>query len=121
VGLKLIREYTHSMNLLERTCEPCQGGAPPLTREEFAPMLSEINSAWEVIDNKKLHRVFEFPAFMDSIAFINKVAEIAEREGHHPDIQIHYKQVIIELWTFKINGLFDNDFILAAKIDELTQ
>ncbi|MDA1168724.1 MAG: 4a-hydroxytetrahydrobiopterin dehydratase [bacterium] len=108
------------MNLQDKSCVPCKGGIPPLTRKEFGPMLSEVNSAWEVIDNKKLRRTFEFPAFMDAIAFVNKIADIAEREGHHPDIQIHYKQVIIELWTFKIDGLFDNDFILATKIDELT-
>jgi 4a-hydroxytetrahydrobiopterin dehydratase len=105
--------------LAQKSCVPCKGGIPPLTREEFTPMLKQINAAWEVIDDKKLKRVYEFPAFMDSIAFVNKVADISEREGHHPDIQIHYKQVIIELWTFKIDGLFDNDFILAAKIDEL--
>ena len=107
------------MELSQRTCEPCQGGIPPLTREQFELMLAQINSAWEVIDDKKLRRTYEFHTFMDSIGFVNKVAATAEAEGHHPDIQIHYKQVIIELWTFKIDGLFDNDFILAAKIDEL--
>lgn len=109
------------MNLANRTCEPCQGGIPPLTREEFEPMLKEIDSTWEVIDDKKLRRTYDFPTFMDSISFVNKVAAVAEEEGHHPDIQIHYKQVIIELWTFKINGLFDNDFILAAKIDQVAK
>ena len=108
-------------SLAKKSCVPCKGGIPPLTREEFAPMLKQIDPAWEVIDNKKLRRTFEWTSFMDSIAFINKVADIAEREGHHPDIQIHYKQVIIELWTFKIDGLFDNDFILAAKIDQVTR
>ncbi len=107
--------------LLNKKCKPCQGGIPPLTREEFAPMLKEIHSSWEVIDNKKLRRTFDFPTFMGSIGFVNKVAAIAEEEGHHPDIQIHYKQVVIELWTFKIDGLFDNDFILAAKIDQLVK
>ena len=106
-------------NLTEKHCVPCEGGIPPLTREEFAPFLSQIDPAWEVIDDKKLRREFEFPTFMDAIGFIHKVADISEAEGHHPDIQIHYKKVIIELWTFKINGLFDNDFILAAKIDQI--
>ena len=106
-------------NLSSKSCVPCKGGFPPLTREEFTPMLSEINSTWQVIDDKKLHREFEFSSFMDAIAFVNKVAEVAEAEGHHPDIQIHYTKVILELWTFKINGLFDNDFILAAKIDQI--
>ncbi len=106
-------------SLAQKSCVPCQGGIPPLTRDEFTPMLSEINPAWQVIDDKKLRREFEFPSFVDSIAFINKVAEVAETEGHHPDIQIHYKKVILELWTFTIRGLFDNDFILAAKIDQL--
>ncbi len=108
-------------SLAQKSCVPCEGGIPPLTRQEFAPMLSEINSAWQVIDDKKLQREFDFRTFMDAIAFTNKVAEIAEAEGHHPDIQIHYNKVILELWTFKIDGLFDNDFILAAKIDQLAQ
>jgi 4a-hydroxytetrahydrobiopterin dehydratase len=82
-------------------------------------MLSELNPAWQVIEDKKLRREFEFPEFIDAMAFVDKVAEIAEKAGHHPDIQIHYTKVILELWTFKIKGLFDNDFILAAKIDRL--
>ncbi len=106
-------------DLTKKHCVPCEGGIPPLTREEFAPMLAQIDSAWEVIDHKKLHREFEFSTFMDAIGFVDRVAEIAETEGHHPDIQIHYKKVVIELWTFKIDGLFDNDFILAAKIDQI--
>lgn len=105
--------------LASKTCVACQGGIPPLTPEQFAPMLAQITSEWKVLDDKKLHREFTFPTFMDAIGFVNKVATIAEHEGHHPDIQIHYKKVIIELWTFEIDGLFDNDFILAAKIDEL--
>src|SRR4029078_7953796 len=108
-------------NLSQKHCEPCQGGIPPLAREEFTPLLSEIGSEWQVIDNKKLRRGIEFPSFMDAISFVTTVADLAEAEGHHPDIQIHYNKVILELWTFKINGLFDNDFILAAKIDELVR
>ena|SRR3989338_3673970 len=105
--------------LINRSCIPCNGGIPPLTKKEFAPMLSEINSAWQVVDDKKLQREFEFLTFMDAIVFVNKVAKAAESEEHHPDIQIHYKKVVLELWTFAIGGLFDNDFILAAKIDQI--
>lgn len=107
------------MNLAQKSCVPCEGGIPPLTRKEFEPMLSEINPSWQVIEDKKLRREFEFSSFMEAISFVNTVASLAEAEGHHPDIQIHYKKVIVELWTFTIHGLFDNDFIVAAKIDAL--
>ena len=105
------------MKLMEQKCEPCRGGTPPLSRQEAQVMLSEIPN-WTLKDNS-IERLFAFRDFKESISFVNKVAEIANEQGHHPDIHIYYNKVRIELSTHKINGLSKNDFILAAKIDGL--
>lgn len=107
-------------DLTKKKCEPCQGGVPPLTGDELQPWMDQVDASWKLIeDDKKISRNFEFKTFMDAIAFINNVADLAESEGHHPDIHLYYNKLTIDLWTHKINGLFDNDFILAAKIDEI--
>jgi 4a-hydroxytetrahydrobiopterin dehydratase len=105
------------MKLLEQKCEPCRGGMPPLSRQQAQVMLSEIPD-WTLNDNS-IEKTFQFRDFKEAIDFVNKVAESAEREGHHPDIHIYYSKVRIELSTHKIKGLSKNDFILAAKIDAL--
>jgi 4a-hydroxytetrahydrobiopterin dehydratase len=105
--------------LAQKKCRPCEGGVPPLKGDQLQPFLDQIDDAWEVADEKKIRRQFSFATFPETIKFVNKVAELAEQEGHHPDLHIHYTKLTIELWTHKIDGLFDNDFILAAKIDEL--
>lgn len=106
--------------LSANTCEPCQGGIPPLTREQFQEHLNEIDN-WDVIDgDTKIQKEFVFEDFVEALSFANDVGEIAEEEGHHPNILLHdYKKVTITLYTHKINGLHINDFIVAAKIDEL--
>lgn len=107
------------MNLLNKKCVPCEGGVPPLTREESEKFLIET-PGWEIVENgKKIKREFKFKDFKEAIAFVNKVAQLAEDEGHHPDSHIYYSRVILELWTHAIGGLSENDFILAAKINEL--
>ena len=105
------------MPLLEKKCIPCEGGTSPLKEDEIKTFLKEI-PLWE-IKNGHVFRQFKFKNFKESIAFVNKVAEIAENEGHHPDITINYNKVSIEIWTHAINGLSENDFILAAKIDKI--
>lgn len=109
-----------SCNLSDKTCIPCQGGIPPLTRSEFQQYLDEIEG-WDVIDeDTKLQKTFTFKNFQEALDFVNHVGTLAEEQGHHPDIYLHdYKEVTITLFTHKINGLHENDFILAAKIDEL--
>lgn len=88
----------------------------PLTAEEIEKYLPEV-PGWEVLENKKIRREFKFKDFKDAMAFVNKVADLAEREGHHPDIFIHgWNKVRIDLATHAIGGLSENDFILAAKI-----
>ena len=108
------------MQLKAKTCVACRVGEPTLKKAEIGKFLEEVD-AWELGSNPdKIVREFEFGDFKGAILFVNKVADLAESEGHHPNIYIHsYKNVKIELWTHKIGGLHENDFILAAKIDEL--
>ncbi len=107
------------MDLTKIKCVPCEGGMPPMKEPEIKEYLKQVEPDWKVIDNKKLQREFHFKDFKQSMEFVNKVADIANEEGHHPDIYIFYSVVKIELWTHAISGLFKNDFILAAKIEKL--
>lgn len=105
--------------LREKHCVPCRGGVPPLTVEQAQGYLHQI-TGWELVEGKRIVKEFKFAKYLDGLAFAQKVAELAEREGHHPYIHIFYKRVRIEIWTHKIDGLTESDFILAAKIDDLS-
>ena len=105
------------MELTQKKCKPCEGGVPSLTETETNNLLKQIPS-WTIKDTH-VFKEFKFKDFKEAIVFVNKVADIAEQEGHHPDITINYNKISIELWTHAVNGLSENDFILAAKIDEL--
>lgn len=106
-------------NLTQKVCVACEGGVPPLQGQELQDYLEEVKD-WELVEGQKIKKKFEFKNFMEALAFVNKVGEIAEKEGHHPDIHlVSYKNVVIELWTHSIGGLSENDFIVAAKIDSL--
>ena len=107
------------MDLLKKKCVPCEVGTPPLTEKKIQQYLTELKTPWEVLENKKISRAFKFKNFKEAMVFINKVAELAESEGHHPDIHISWNRVMIELWTHAVNGLSENDFILASKVEEL--
>ncbi len=107
------------MKLSEKRCVPCEGGMPAFSKQKTAKYISKINKAWKVVGNKKLRREFKFLNFVETMGFVNEVALIAQAEAHHPDMQISYSNAVIELWTHAVGGLSDNDFILAAKIDEL--
>lgn len=108
------------MDLISRNCVPCKGSTPPLRSEKVKGLLREI-PGWNLSgDLKKISRDFKFKNFREAMAFVNKVAELAEAEGHHPDILIHgWNKVRLELWTHAIGGLSENDFILAAKINTI--
>ena len=90
-----------------------------LNREEIAEFKKLINKGWGIIDDKKLNRDFAFVSYKHTMDFVNKVADLAEAEGHHPVMHVNYGKVQIEIWTHAINGLSENDFILAAKIDKI--
>lgn len=107
-------------DLIQKKCVPCEGGVPTLTEEEINKYMAELKDGWEVLEGKKIYKIFKFKDFKETMVFVNKVADLAENENHHPDIAIHYNKVDIILWTHKIGGLSENDFILAAKIDNIT-
>lgn len=106
------------MDLLKKKCVPCEGGAPPLAAAAVAALLPNV-SGWENIENKKIKKEFKFADFKQAIAFVDRMAVLAESEGHHPDIEIYYNKLIVTLWTHAVGGLSENDFIMAAKIDAL--
>jgi 4a-hydroxytetrahydrobiopterin dehydratase len=106
------------MDLTKKKCLPCEGGTPPLSSEEIKKFIDSV-PRWTVLDGKKLKREFKFRNFKAAMDFVCQVAELAESEGHHPDIHIFYNLVRLELTTHAVGGLSENDFILAAKIDAL--
>lgn len=103
--------------LASKTCVPCEGGVPPLTSEEISLLLMQIDG-WTVLDGKKLTKTYTFPDFALALAFVNRAGAVAEAEGHHPDLCLTWGKVGVEVWTHAIGGLSENDFILAAKLNE---
>jgi 4a-hydroxytetrahydrobiopterin dehydratase len=104
--------------LTGRHCVACDKGTSPLTEDEASRYLSQVPE-WEIREGKSLRRRFRFKDFVAAVAFVNRVATVAEEEGHHPDIYISYNRVRIDLTTHAIGGLSENDFIMAAKIGAL--
>ena len=105
--------------LAEQDCIPCKGGIPPLKGQELAEVQRKLGNHWEVINGHHLEKDFTFKNFREALAFTNKVGELAEQQGHHPDIYLSWGRVKITLWTHKIDGLTESDFVMAAKIDRL--
>lgn len=106
--------------LSQKKCVPCRGGLPPLKGKELQAIYEQLANGWKIIDEHHLEKEFTFKNFREALAFTNKVGELAEQEGHHPDIYLAWGKVKITTWTHKIDGLTESDFILAAKIDKLT-
>jgi 4a-hydroxytetrahydrobiopterin dehydratase len=104
--------------LADKSCVPCRGGVPALKGEELRKLHNSIPE-WHVVDEHHLQREFRFPDFKQALDFVNRVGAIAEGEGHHPDILLGWGKVGITVWTHKVDGLTESDFILAAKIDRL--
>jgi 4a-hydroxytetrahydrobiopterin dehydratase len=105
--------------LADRDCIPCKGGVPPLKGEALADLEKRLGNGWEVINQHHLEKAFTFKNFREALAFTNRVGELAELQRHHPDIYLAWGRVQITVWTHKIDGLTESDFILAAKIDPL--
>jgi 4a-hydroxytetrahydrobiopterin dehydratase len=107
------------MSLTQKTCTPCQGGIPPLTLGEAEALLAQA-PAWQLLENgTRLERRFAFQTFAAALAFVNRVGDLAEVEGHHPDITFGWGYANVLFYTHKIGGLHENDFIMAAKVNEL--
>jgi len=104
--------------LAQKHCEPCSGDTPALTGNDLEPYLDELGDRWEVEDEHHLIGEFEFDDFMDALDFTNRIGRIAEEEGHHPEICLTWGRATVKIWTHAIDGLSENDFILAAKVDE---
>ena len=105
-------------DLASKSCVPCRGGVPPLKGEELLALQKQVDG-WQVVDEHHIVKAFKFPDFRKALEFVNRVGELAEQQGHHPDIYLAWGKVEISIWTHKINGLTESDFILAAKIDQL--
>lgn len=108
-------------DLLSKKCIPCSIGADPLNKEEREKLFKELKDGWTLVGDKQLEKTYKFKDFKEALDFTNLVGELAENEGHHPVIYLAWGRVGIKLWTNMIQGLHENDFILAAKIDELNK
>jgi 4a-hydroxytetrahydrobiopterin dehydratase len=103
--------------LASKTCVPCSGGVPPLQGEEITDLLASLGGGWSVLNERRLQKKYDFEDFARALEFTTEVGRIAEEEGHHPDIYLTWGMVNLSIWTHKIDGLTESDFILAAKAD----
>lgn len=105
--------------LSQKTCIPCSGGVPALSPDEQQALLAKLGEGWQIDDGHHLEKTFRFPDFLEALAFTNRVGALAEEQAHHPDLHLAFGRVRVTIWTHKIDGLTESDFVLAAKIDEL--
>ena len=106
-------------SLADRECVACRGGVPPLKGEALQKLAAQLGAGWQVIDERHLEKGYRFKDFRRALDFTNQVGELAESVGHHPDIYLAWGKVKLTLWTHKIDGLSESDFIFAAKADAL--
>lgn len=105
-------------DLATKECVPCKGGVPPLAGQELDDLSRQLGGDWQVVDGHHLEKEYRFPNFVDALAFVNRVGALAEEQGHHPDIYLTWGKVKLALWTHKIDGLTESDFVFAAKADK---
>jgi 4a-hydroxytetrahydrobiopterin dehydratase len=106
-------------DLAQKDCVPCKGGVPPLKGDELKSLAEQLGDGWRVIGEHHLEREFKFKDFRAALDFTNQVGELAEDQNHHPDIYLAWGQVKLTLWTHKIDGLTESDFVFAAKVNKL--
>ena len=106
-------------DLAEKKCVPCEGGLPAMTEDEAKVLLGQINDDWQLVEGKTIRRIFEFKGFNKTMGFVNAVAWIANKEMHHPDMEVSYNKCVVNFTTHAIDGLSENDFICAKKVDKL--
>ncbi|MFA9462283.1 4a-hydroxytetrahydrobiopterin dehydratase [Thiohalorhabdus methylotrophus] len=115
------------MELVQKHCAPCEGGVDPLSEQEAESMLGELNDTpeaqkqpWAITaDNRRIKKGYKLKDFVEAVDLVNRIKDVAEEESHHPDLEVGYGKVVVQLTTHAIGGLSENDFILAAKIDKL--
>ena len=107
------------MTLSEKQCAPCRGDVPPLTSEAIGPLARELGGDWAVIESHHLEKRYEFPNFVEALQFVTRIGEVSEEQGHHPELELGWGKVVARIWTHKIDGLTESDFILAAKFDQV--
>lgn len=105
--------------LAEKECVPCKGGMAPLKGDALSKLAEQVGDGWRVVDEHHLEKEYNFKDFREALDFTNRVGELAEAQGHHPDIYLTWGKVKLTIWTHKINGLSESDFVLAAKADQL--
>jgi 4a-hydroxytetrahydrobiopterin dehydratase len=108
-------------DLASRACVPCKGGVAPLAGAELVALADELGAGWRVVEGRRLEKQFRFGNFVDALAFVNRVGELAEEQAHHPDVHLAWGRVRVEIWTHTIDGLSENDFIWAAKCEQLAR
>jgi 4a-hydroxytetrahydrobiopterin dehydratase len=108
------------MPLADKECVPCKGGVPALKGAELQALQSEV-PGWEVVNEHHLHKLYKFPDFKKALEFVNRAGAIAEEQAHHPDLLLKWGKVEVTIFTHKIDGLTESDFILAAKIDRVSE
>lgn len=107
--------------LSKKTCVPCRGGVPPLKGDELLSLANELSAEWSVVNEHHLAKAFSFAEWASAMAFANAVSTIAEEQNHHPDLHVSWGRVGVEIWTHKINGLTESDFVFAAKVQEAAE
>jgi len=112
---------TTTRQLAEKTCEPCKGGVPPLKGEELHRLHEDLDANWKLVDEHHLEKEYKFDGYSPAVEFTNVVAGIAEDQNHHPDIVLSYGKVKVTIWTHKIDGLTESDFVFAAKVEEASK
>ena len=115
----MAEEPVGQCGLADKQCVPCRGGVEPLKGKALTSLLSRLGEGWDIIDEHHLEKLYKFKNFAQSLDFVNKVGQLAENQGHHPDIYLAWGKVKLTIWTHKINGLYESDFIFAAKADGL--
>ena len=105
------------MELSQRQCVPCRGEVPPLKGDVLEVLLQELQNDWKMINEHHLQKDYAFPSYQEALRFTNLIANLAESEGHHPELILSFRKVRVSYWTHKIDGLVESDFIMAAKSD----
>lgn len=108
-----------STPLAEKECVPCRGGVPPLQGEELDELVRELDAGWRVVEGHHLEKAFRFEDWASAQDFVVRVGDLAEAQGHHPNLHLSWGRVGVKIWTHKIDGLTESDFVLAAKIEEV--